>query len=384
MKRLLLIILLILTHINLTYAIPKENDISNIAIAEFEAKNVSAMDASAISDFVRTAFVNSKLFKVLDRINMSAILEEQKFQMSGCTTQECAVKMGKILNVQKIIIGNLTKLADLYFITASVIDVETGQILISERKQTAAAENLVDIAEELGRMLALKLKDSSGLSLKLADEKPRPRTTRIEKKGKEVFINRGILDRVQKKDIYDIYDGDDKIAKILITNVDKYESKGETIKSKANIESDLPANYVGRWRTSCIGVLGNIVSGGNSFFLDYDIIYGWGIQLNTGYCKTNVREGESIYRYPSIIKRNFNSASPVSQYIGTGICQSKHIYGSHSSKKMFDTILFCGGLNIQSSGFFRLICDGKIILGGNFEGYNTNLLSISLGLGLSW
>ena len=44
------------------------------------------------------------------------VLAEQKFQSSGCTEQECAVEMGKLLNVKKMLVGSLSKLLDTYYI----------------------------------------------------------------------------------------------------------------------------------------------------------------------------------------------------------------------------------------------------------------------------
>ena len=126
----------------------------NIAVAEFEARNVSSMDAATVSDFIRTELVRSRLFKVLDRNNMAMVLEEQQFQLSGCTTQECAVQMGKLLNVKCVVIGNMTKLADSYYITASVIDIESGEIAYSERIEAPTAQDIISASEELGKTLA--------------------------------------------------------------------------------------------------------------------------------------------------------------------------------------------------------------------------------------
>ncbi|MDI6640975.1 MAG: CsgG/HfaB family protein, partial [Elusimicrobiota bacterium] len=64
-----------------------------------------ASDASIVSDLLRTELVKIGKFKVLDRANMESILAEQKFQISGCTDQECAVKIGKLLNVQQVVVG---------------------------------------------------------------------------------------------------------------------------------------------------------------------------------------------------------------------------------------------------------------------------------------
>lgn len=127
----------------------------NVAIAEFDAKGVSASDASTITDFVRTELVGLGYYNVMDRANMEMILTEQKFQLSGCTEQECAVKMGKLLSVKLMILGSLSKLLDTYYITVSLVDVETGKILKSVREKALTADDLSNacrkLAEELCR-----------------------------------------------------------------------------------------------------------------------------------------------------------------------------------------------------------------------------------------
>jgi hypothetical protein len=113
----------------------------NVAVSEFTGKNASIADASIVTDFLRTELVTSKYFNVLERTNMDMILAEQKFQLSGCTSEECAVKMGKILNVQGVIIGSLSKLLNTYYISVSFVDVQTGKILKSlDQKATTADE----------------------------------------------------------------------------------------------------------------------------------------------------------------------------------------------------------------------------------------------------
>lgn len=103
----------------------------NVAVAEFTGKNVSQADASIVADFLRTALVATGRFNVMDRNNMDTVLSEQKFQNSGCTEQECAVEMGKLLSVKQMMVGSLSKLLDTYYITVNVVDVETGKIIAS-------------------------------------------------------------------------------------------------------------------------------------------------------------------------------------------------------------------------------------------------------------
>jgi len=59
---------------------------------------------------------------------MDRILAEQAFQQTGCTSSECAVKLGKLLNVHKMVVGEYSVIEKLRFITASLVDVETGRI----------------------------------------------------------------------------------------------------------------------------------------------------------------------------------------------------------------------------------------------------------------
>lgn len=66
---------------------------------------------------------------MIERQLLSEILSEQKIQLSGCTSDECLVQIGKIANVQQIVAGSVDKVGDLYSITARVIDVETSSVL---------------------------------------------------------------------------------------------------------------------------------------------------------------------------------------------------------------------------------------------------------------
>ncbi len=125
-----------------------------IAVAEFEGQNVSAMDAVVISNLLRMEIVKTEKFNVVDRNNMEQILSEQAFQTTGCTDQECAVKMGKLLNVNKIIVGSVMKLGKIYLINANMIDVKTGKIEKSEKGEAVALEELATTTEYLAGVLA--------------------------------------------------------------------------------------------------------------------------------------------------------------------------------------------------------------------------------------
>jgi len=121
----------------------------NIAVFDFKALNVSAADAAAITDFIRTSLVNTGKYTVLERGSMDKILAEQGFQQTGCTTEDCAIQMGKILNIQKAIIGSYSKVSGLDFITASVIDMKTSKITISKRVKFGDIDDIDSVIDNL-------------------------------------------------------------------------------------------------------------------------------------------------------------------------------------------------------------------------------------------
>jgi len=160
----------------------------NLAVAEFEARNVSAMDAAAISDFVRTELVKTGSFNILERRNMEHLLSEQKFQMTGCTTEECAVKMGQVLNVQRIIIGTLLKFGAKWYVNADMIDVESAKIISSEKVEANAQEELVELMEVLAATLSGK-KRTSLKSTKIESTKQEYKILKTKIEGVVALVN---------------------------------------------------------------------------------------------------------------------------------------------------------------------------------------------------
>ena len=132
----------------------KSEERLNIAVADLVPKNVSAMDAAIVSDFIRTELVRTQVFKVLDRQNMERVLEEQKFQATGCTSEECAVQMGKILNVQCMVVGTFSKFLETYYVNVSFVSVETGEILGAESAECASGRELPGAAKKIATSFA--------------------------------------------------------------------------------------------------------------------------------------------------------------------------------------------------------------------------------------
>ncbi|MFH1958657.1 MAG: PorV/PorQ family protein [bacterium] len=133
----------------------KKGERINIAVSDFVPQPpISSAESSFVSEFFRGDLTKYKVFAVIDRSNMDKILAEQGFQQTGCTTAECAIQMGKLLNVQKIVNGKVGKLVNRYIITISIIDVESGEIEYSDKDSCYKPEDLEDTVSKLVKRLA--------------------------------------------------------------------------------------------------------------------------------------------------------------------------------------------------------------------------------------
>lgn len=143
---------------------PAKKERANIAVMDFNDIDVSKNVAIIVSNAVRTALFDTRRFNVLEQSSMEAILQEQAFQKSGCTTAECAVEIGKLLNMKFMVFGDVTFLGNKstgvgeYTVSVRVVDVETRKIVankdVSVTSQTAlrsaAKEGSVAIAGMIG------------------------------------------------------------------------------------------------------------------------------------------------------------------------------------------------------------------------------------------
>ena len=100
-----------------------------IAVLDFDGKGVTNDEASALSDRLRLELFNTMSFTVVERAMMEQILKEQGFQQSGCTTNECIVEVGRLIGVEKIAGGSISKIGSTYSVSARLVSVETGKIL---------------------------------------------------------------------------------------------------------------------------------------------------------------------------------------------------------------------------------------------------------------
>ncbi|MDP8206352.1 MAG: PEGA domain-containing protein [Candidatus Electryonea clarkiae] len=101
----------------------------NIAVLDLDLSGgVPASYQRTLSDRLRQELLNTGKFTVIERNAMEGVLSEQGFQMSGCTSDECAVQVGRLLGVEFITAGSIGKVGTVHTISIRIVDVETGEI----------------------------------------------------------------------------------------------------------------------------------------------------------------------------------------------------------------------------------------------------------------
>lgn len=140
------VLVIVLSSIQILFSQTANN--KSIAVLDLRGNGISSTEANTLTEELRTILVNSGAYKVIDRSNMKAILDEQGFQLGGCTSQECAVEAGRLLGVEKMVTGNIGRLGSLFTINLSFIDIETGQIIKSVKdRHKGSIEGLLDIIQ---------------------------------------------------------------------------------------------------------------------------------------------------------------------------------------------------------------------------------------------
>jgi TM2 domain-containing membrane protein YozV len=172
-----------------------QTSLDRIAILNLDAVSITETESITLTERLRSELVNSGSFLIIERSEMDEILKEQGFQQTGCTTDECAVEIGKLLNINRICAGSVGKVGSVYTVTLHMIDVETGQILVTvtedcqcpiELVLTTSMKNitkkLVDASKEYVRPIIggkgdIYIKSEPSAALVYIDGKSRGMTT---------------------------------------------------------------------------------------------------------------------------------------------------------------------------------------------------------------
>ncbi len=203
-----------------------------VSLAVFDFNVVGLDDEMGVipADFFRSYLFKTGKFNLVSRESMQVIMDEMKLQESGCTSEECFVKLGQILLARYVLTGKLYKLEETYFLTVSFISVEDAVILYSDKSKI---EDIYNIDIVCGRMIekmiqalfnvtqmvvetydydSLRYKDKEGRVTKVID-------------SKTIVIDKGLKHALSSEIYLYLFHNKEKYAVFKIYEVNKETSK---------------------------------------------------------------------------------------------------------------------------------------------------------------
>ena len=107
-----------------------------VAVMPLEARQVSPDEALILSEALAAELQGSGEVRVMERSQMDKILAEQGFQKSGaCSGTECAVEVGQLLGIDRMVVGSVGRLGKTFVLVARMVDVASGEVLRSSTRQ---------------------------------------------------------------------------------------------------------------------------------------------------------------------------------------------------------------------------------------------------------
>ena len=144
---------LLVTLVTILALVISANAQMKIAVMDFKAgAGVTQMEVDGISAIFGTYFIDPSKFTLVERNQIDRVIAEQGFQLSLLTNQQM-VRVGQILNLQKMVVGDVNIVSGQYNVDVRVVDVETGAVNATDGATWAKTSSY----RELMRSLAIRL-----------------------------------------------------------------------------------------------------------------------------------------------------------------------------------------------------------------------------------
>jgi len=108
--------------------------------------------ADGLSDLLVAALNDYNNIRIVERQRLDQILKEQQLSLTGLVQPTTALKVGKLLKADSIIIGGMTKPKDKFIVNLHLYDVDSSRLLASKMIQSESdqiVEKTYALANEL-------------------------------------------------------------------------------------------------------------------------------------------------------------------------------------------------------------------------------------------
>ena len=125
-----------------------------VAVYDFSDADRSAVNyGSKVTTLITADLTTERNLVMLERADLTKVLNEQAFNISGMVNADAAAKIGQITGVKVLVAGQVIKTGDNHLIViANIIGTETGRLFAT--KVNGAADNLLALTTELSSNIA--------------------------------------------------------------------------------------------------------------------------------------------------------------------------------------------------------------------------------------
>ena len=220
-----------------------------VVVAPFDTKGVAQDEADIITELFTAEYANTGAASVVDRNSFDKIKAQLKFQSSDWSNADKVAELGKALNANHVVVGQLLKFRGQIITTIKIIDVNTTTILASYTEKLKDIEDLLDNIHYICKTLSNKVVAGPIKEYKIGDE------------GE----GGGIVFYVSPEG-FDVYDGQGGIMRCHYLEMSK-TSLGESEWSQIEYE-ELKDSGLGYGKLNTYKIVDNMIRGGKTPTVD--------------------------------------------------------------------------------------------------------------------
>jgi hypothetical protein len=146
-------ILLALLFLDISLLVTAQN--KKVAVMETKVnEGVSSFQSNMVRGGLETAIANAIGYEGYDRASFDKIMQEHSFQRSGMVDDSQIKELGQMAGVQYVLVTEASTDGDGFFITAKILDVETGLLVqVANTFCNATGKDIYDASNKLGQQL---------------------------------------------------------------------------------------------------------------------------------------------------------------------------------------------------------------------------------------
>ncbi|MCD6363887.1 MAG: hypothetical protein J7M13_07855 [Synergistetes bacterium] len=126
----------LLIFTSFAYSLPR------VAVMDFESIGVDEYLGVAAAELVRTQLIKTGSCSVVERGLLKKVMAEQRIALSGAVDEATAVKVGKLVGANLVVIGSVSRLGEKIILNSRVVDVQTG---VAKAGETFTGESEDDL-----------------------------------------------------------------------------------------------------------------------------------------------------------------------------------------------------------------------------------------------